>query len=112
MSVVPSRPTIPAELSDGDGSATGAVVLIRRFVRQRISCAGRLIVEPENRPVRSGGDWVALVERILRSWPTTLRAAFLLTVLLAGTAEIVTKVGLTRQFAVIVLNVWCRRRSR
>jgi hypothetical protein len=47
-------------------------------------------------------SWTATLERVLRSWPTTLRLALLLAILLTGLAAIVAAAGLVSPLLLLI----------
>jgi hypothetical protein len=73
-------------------------------------------VAPARRPRRhraEGRSWPATLERVLRTWPTTLRLALLLAILLAGLAAIAAAAGLASPLLLIAgghqARKWVRR---
>ncbi len=57
-------------------------------------------------------SWPAILERVLRSWPTTLRMALLLAILLGGLAAIVAAAGLASPLLLIAGGHQLRRWRR
>lgn len=57
-------------------------------------------------------SWLGLLERVLCSWPITLRVALLLVILLTGTAAIATAVGIVGQLLLAALCYRARRFGR
>jgi hypothetical protein len=72
------------------------------------------------RPADSGrhhldeSSWLDLAERVLHSWPISLRLAILMVVLATGTAAVAAVVGVVCQLALAGLGIraWVRRRRR
>jgi hypothetical protein len=57
-------------------------------------------------------SWPATLERVLRSWPTTLRLALLLAILLGGLAAIVAAAGLASPLLLVAGGHQLRRWRR
>ncbi|MBB5851352.1 hypothetical protein ACFQ05_39315 [Amycolatopsis umgeniensis] len=74
--------------------------------------------EPKHRRDRSGrhelvdATWFGRLERLLQSWPPTLRLALLIAVVLTGTAAIAATLGIGGQLALIALSLVERRKLR
>jgi hypothetical protein len=102
MIVKDDRPNIPA---DGRRLPNGGLVRVGTTSLWWPRRNGR-----HHRPVTS---WYDLAARLLQSWPSTLRIAVLLLVVLTGTAELAAKIGLSGQTVVIALDAWyCTRHRR
>src|SRR5262245_44024956 len=56
--------------------------------------------------------WLGLVERVLTSWPITLRVVALLIVLLTGTAAVAATLGIGGQLLLATLGLRTRRARR
>ena len=53
--------------------------------------------------------WLGLADRVLTSWPITLRLALLVAVVLTGTAAVAATLGIGGQLALAALNLRARR---
>ncbi len=94
-----------------DGPDRPAAVLVNPAAMTR---------QPSTPPRRSRGGrhqldsspWLDLAERILCSWPITLRVTVLLAVLLTGTAALAAALGIGGQLLLAALGLQARLNSR
>lgn len=56
--------------------------------------------------------WLGLLERVLYSWPITLRVALLVVVVLTGTAAVAATIGIGGQLLLAALGLRARRNGR
>lgn len=77
--------------------------------------ASAAVVGPLPRQPRGGRHefvdptWFGRLERLLQSWPITLRLALLVVIVLTGTAAVAAAIGIGGQLALAVLSLRARR---
>lgn len=58
---------------------------------------------------RSHCSWCPVIRRIVRFWPSALRAGLLVAILVTGTTALAGSVGVGAQMVLIVMEVWDRK---
>jgi hypothetical protein len=100
--IEPHSPINPADDTNPDDSE----VVIQPIPLPRDGAAAR---RPRGRHRVEDRSWPATIERILRSWPVTLRTALLLAVLLLGIAAIAAASGLAGPLLFVAGGYQARR---
>jgi hypothetical protein len=115
-------PTNPAEAPGTSlQQAPRITVIIHDFAQE--PTAPRLALPPDTQPATRKGrrrgrhelhdrTWLDLLERVLCSWPITLRVVVLLVVLLTGTAAAAMTLGVGGQLLFAALGLYARRTSQ
>lgn len=88
----------------GPRAATGTPMAHERSRRQRQADTGRHHLDESS--------WLDVAERVLHSWPITVRLAALMIVLATGTAAVAAVVGVACQLALAGLGIRARVRRR
>jgi hypothetical protein len=119
-SIEPASKIIPAEGPAAlPPSTPRTVIIIHAGPWSHGNRQASLPAKPRRQSPRRGGKHRAddsslldLPERVLTSWPITLRLALLLLILLTGTAVIAAAAGLVNEFLLAALSYCIRHKLR
>jgi len=79
---------------------------------QTAEVSRRVHHQPGGRHELIDSTWFGRLERLLQSWPITLRLALLVAVVLTGTAAVAATLGIGGQLALAALGLRARLSSR
>ncbi|SFO06418.1 hypothetical protein [Amycolatopsis rubida] len=102
----------PAGLQNGDGKSSNPAPKAKPSAVTPSVTASKRGKGRGGRHELADTTWLGRLERLLQSWPVTLRLALLIVVVLTGTAAIAATLGIGGQLALVVLSLAQRRGHR